>query len=55
MQPKVKAAVLASGSGSNLQAILDELHGDPEIPLEVVLVLSDVNSAYALTRAAAAG
>ena len=55
MQPTVKAAVLASGSGSNLQAILDQLHGDASVPLEVVLVLTDVPSAYALTRAADAG
>jgi phosphoribosylglycinamide formyltransferase 1 len=55
MQPIVKIAVLASGSGSNLQAILDALHDDPNAPIEVALVLADRRSAYALERAKAAG
>jgi len=83
-----RLAVLASGSGSNLQAIIDQLHrpevvvrdlsedvpeigdavrsGEPDrvtwqpvIPgeprMEVVLVLSDVPEAFALTRARRAG
>ncbi len=83
-----RLAVLASGSGSNLQAIIDQLHrpqvvvrdlseamsdgGDavppaaasparwePLLPgeprMEVVLVLSDVPEAFALTRARRAG
>ncbi len=53
MQHTVKAAVLVSGSGSNLQTILDELHADPEAPLEVALVLADRRSAHALARAEA--
>lgn len=45
-----RVVVLASGSGSNLQALLD--HGDP---VEVVRVVVDHPRAGALDRAAAAG
>ena len=45
--------VLASGSGTNLQAILDRLHGGGEV--EVVGVGSDKPDARALERAAATG
>ena len=44
--------VLASGGGTNLQAILDQLHGQGEV--EVVGVASDKPGAYALERATAA-
>lgn len=44
--------VLASGGGTNLQAILDRLHGRGEV--EVVGVGSDKPEAYALERAVAA-
>lgn len=50
---KLKLAVLASGSGSNLQAIIDAARLD--LPVEIVLVLSDKPDAYALTRADEAG
>ena len=54
-----RVAVLASGTGTNLQAILDQLHGRAvaeEGPvLEVVGVGSDKGEAKALERAAAAG
>lgn len=43
--------VLASGGGTNLQAILDQLHGQGEV--EVVGVGSDKAGAYALERATA--
>lgn len=46
-------AVLASGSGTNLQAILDTLHGRGEV--EVVAVAGDKPQARALERAAAVG
>jgi phosphoribosylglycinamide formyltransferase 1 len=49
---KFKIAVLASGGGTNLQAILDKLHGDE---VEVVGVVSDKPDATALERAAKAG
>ena len=48
-----RIAVLASGTGSNLQAILDRLHGRGEV--EVVAVGSDKEGARALGRAERAG
>ena len=48
-----RLAVLASGTGTNLQAIIDALHGRDGI--EVVGVASDKPGAMALDRAAAAG
>jgi phosphoribosylglycinamide formyltransferase-1 len=48
-----RVAVLASGTGTNLQAILDTIHGRDGI--EVVAVASDKAGAEALERAAAAG
>jgi phosphoribosylglycinamide formyltransferase 1 len=49
-----RLAVLASGSGSNLQAILDTLHGGPE-GVVVAGVASDKPGARALERAQQAG
>ena len=49
-----RIAVLASGSGTNLQAILDQLHGGDE-GIEVVGVASDKPDAMALERARKAG
>ena len=49
----LRVGVLASGAGTNLQAILDAVHGRDGI--EVVGVLSDRPDAAALARAAAAG
>ena len=49
----LRVAVLASGTGSNLQAILDRLHGQGLV--DVVAVASDKPGARALERAAAAG
>lgn len=48
-----RVAVLASGTGTNLQAILDTVHDRDGI--EVVAVASDKAGAEALGRAAAAG
>ena len=50
----VKLAVLASGAGTNLQAVIDGCRSG-EIPAEVALVLSDRPTAGALQRASAAG
>jgi phosphoribosylglycinamide formyltransferase 1 len=47
----LRVAVLASGSGTNLQAILDSVHG---FEAKVVGVASDKADAYALERARAA-
>jgi phosphoribosylglycinamide formyltransferase 1 len=49
----MKLAVLASGAGTNLQAILDTVHGRDGI--ELVAVASDKPDAVALERARAAG
>jgi phosphoribosylglycinamide formyltransferase-1 len=49
----LRIAVLASGSGTNLQAILDRLHGRGKV--EVAGVASDKPDARALERAAGAG
>jgi phosphoribosylglycinamide formyltransferase 1 len=48
-----RVAVLASGAGTNLQAILDRLHGRDRI--EVVAVASNKPDAVALERARKAG
>ena len=48
----LRLGVLASGSGTNLQALLDTVHGREA---EVVAVASDKPEARALERAAAAG
>lgn len=47
----VKIAVLASGSGSNLQALIDAQKKEALAGAQIVLVLSDRKDAYALTRA----
>jgi phosphoribosylglycinamide formyltransferase 1 len=49
----MRVAVLASGEGTNLQALLDRVHGRDGI--EVVAVASDKPGARALERARAAG
>lgn len=49
-----KLAVFVSGSGSNLQAILDA-SADDRLNTEVVLVVSNRKNAYGLTRAENAG
>jgi phosphoribosylglycinamide formyltransferase-1 len=49
----VRVGVLASGAGTNLQAILDRVHGRAGV--EVTAVASDQPSAAALERARAAG
>ena len=50
----IKIAVLASGSGTNLQAIIEDVMSG-YIPAEIKIVLSDKPDAYALTRAENAG
>ncbi len=49
-----RLVVLVSGSGSNLQALLDAAE-DPRYPAEVVAVGADVPDAFGLERAAGAG
>lgn len=49
----LKVSVLASGTGTNLQALIDQVHGREGI--EIVGVASDKPDALALDRAASAG
>jgi phosphoribosylglycinamide formyltransferase-1 len=53
-EAQFRIAVLASGTGSNLQALLDTLHGGPE-GIAVAAVASDKPGARALGRAEEAG
>ncbi len=46
-----RVVVLISGSGSNLQAIIDQLHADPNEVAEIVLVVSSKADAPGLERA----
>lgn len=50
----MKIAVLASGSGSNLQAIIERQKAG-KLPVQIAIVISDVADAYALARAERAG
>ncbi|NQY55253.1 MAG: phosphoribosylglycinamide formyltransferase [Ilumatobacteraceae bacterium] len=54
LRRRSRLVVLASGSGSNLQAIIDACHDDV-INGDVVAVVSDRGAAQALARGAAAG
>lgn len=53
---KKKVAVLVSGGGTNLQALIDyQLEKGEACPYEIVVVISDHKDAFALERAAKAG
>jgi phosphoribosylglycinamide formyltransferase-1 len=54
MEVGARLVVLASGNGSNLQAVLDACAAG-QIPADVVAVVSDRADAHALQRAATAG
>ena len=47
----MKIAVLVSGSGTNLQTLINQLHEDTTSGIEIAVVISDHSKAYALTRA----
>jgi phosphoribosylglycinamide formyltransferase-1 len=52
----LKTAVLVSGGGTNLQALIDyQLQKGDSCPYEIAIVISDHKDAYALERAAKAG
>jgi len=51
---RLKIAVVISGRGSNLQALIDAC-ADPAFPAEIVSVISNVPGAAGLARAEAAG
>lgn len=52
--PKLRLAILGSGSGSNMQSILDAIRAGT-LDAEVVCVLADVEGAFILERARRAG
>ena len=52
---KAKIAVLVSGGGTNLQALIDAQHSGIITSGQIVLVISNNRNAYALTRAKNAG
>ena len=54
MERTIKLGILGSGSGSNMQAIMDAI-GSGELNAEIVLVMSDFPDAYILERARKAG
>lgn len=51
----VPVAVFASGGGTNLQALIDRLHGEGDVAAAIRLVVSDRPGAGALARARRAG
>ncbi len=51
----MKIAVLVSGSGTNLQTLIEQLHQDETSGIDIAVVLSDRRKAYALTRAKRVG
>ena len=51
----MKIAVLVSGGGTNLQALIDYEKNNPDCPYKIVCVLSDHKDAFALERAGQAG
>ena len=54
-EQKLKIAVLVSGSGTNLQTLIEQLHQEPDSGIDIAVVISERQSAYALTRAKHAG
>ena len=55
MSDKTKVAVLVSGGGTNLQALIDKVSGGELPQVELVKVISSRDDAFALQRAADAG
>ena len=54
MSKKIKVAVLISGNGTNLQALIDACI-EPSYPAEIVLVISNLANAKGISRAREAG
>ncbi|HSU99510.1 MAG TPA: formyltransferase family protein, partial [Roseiarcus sp.] len=50
MSPRVRTAVLISGRGSNMRALIEAARA-PEFAAEIVLVLSDISAAPGLVLA----
>ena len=55
MSEKTKVAVLVSGGGTNLQALIDKVADGQLDDVEIVRVISSREDAFALTRAEKAG
>ena len=55
MAERFPIAVLVSGNGTNLQALIDRLHLPADSPVEIVLVVTSSADAQAVGRATAAG
>ena len=55
MSEKTKVAVLVSGGGTNLQALIDKVADGQLDDVEIVRVISSRGDAFALTRAEKAG
>ena len=55
MSDKTKVAVLVSGGGTNLQALIDKIAAGELPEAEIVEVISSKEGAFALERAARAG
>lgn len=55
MSEKTKVAVLVSGGGTNLQALIDKVADGQLDDVEIVIVISSREDAFALTRAEKAG
>lgn len=55
MSDKTKIAVLVSGGGTNLQALIDKIAAGELPEAEIVKVIASKESAFALERAAKAG
>lgn len=55
MNPKIKIAVLVSGGGTNLQALIDAQNNGIITDGEITLVISNNKDAFALKRAEKAG
>lgn len=51
----MKIAVLVSGGGTNLQALIDYQKNTPDCPYSIGVVIADTKKAFALERAANAG
>ena len=52
---KRRVAILISGRGSNMAALIDAAKADPDFPAEIALVISNVADAPGLSIAQQAG
>ena len=55
MPDQTSLVVLLSGSGSNLQALIDRCHLDPQVGISIAAVISNKADAYGLQRAKDSG